>query len=294
MSGAIAGTAILNTKPEEKLQTITLTVNNKCNLKCSHCYLQDDDTGFVDSEILNKVIKSTAKHIVIVGKEPLADIEKTSQTIQLLNENGKQVSMVTNGINLHKMDRNILKMLKYIDISMDGGPKTYSRSNYETILKNLELHPNTNILHTIYNENLENINDMLEVPHKIMMFSPYLITDNKGINTVTPASLKKIIKAFSKSKIKEYPNAYLMIDTYHLEQDKLTVSELETQIKEVGLEQNIILIKQDALEHGIVRVTHNGKILTPSDSLHTQRYDFTGREVGNIDEQYKEFCSVGV
>lgn len=289
MAGAIAGTVILNTKPNKKLQLVTLTVNNCCNLNCGHCYLQNgQDNSFVDDKTIDKVIESGAKHIAIVGKEPLLDLDKTTNLIYRLHDAGKKVSLVTNGILLHKLDKNALGILDYVDISMDGGPKTYSRGDYNLIERNLILHRKTNVLHTIYKENLDNINDMLRVSANIMLFSPYLVTQNSGNNSVTNVGLSDLLNSFSASNIRDYPNAKLGLDTYYAEQEKTSFNEIQKRIKEYKLKQNTFLFKNDSLEYGIIRVTFDGKLLSPKDSLHTNIYVKSGKSIKNIDSQFEQ------
>ena len=274
MAGAIAGTAILGTEPNRQFQVITLTVNNRCNLSCGHCYLQNGrDNRFVDDVTIERVLDSSPDHVAIVGKEPLVDVEKTSALIQKLckrdkNYRHKQVSMITNGLLLQKMDKRVLELLQYIDVSMDGGPKTYSRGDYASILNNLRLHPKINVLHTIYEENMGNINDMLDVPVENMLFSPYIVTQNNGRNTVTRGTLLNIIDAFDDSKIREHPFAKIGIDMYHVKQDDVSFDELEKKVKDCELEKNVLFFRRDPLEYGIVRVTYDGMILSPRDSLH--------------------------
>ena len=77
MAGAIAGTALVNYAPHtsKQLSTITLTVNNLCNLQCPHCYLQYDgeENKYIGSEVLEHLYKADFKHLVIVGKEPFVN-----------------------------------------------------------------------------------------------------------------------------------------------------------------------------------------------------------------------------
>ena len=84
MAGAIAGTALVNYAPNisKKLSTVTLTVNNLCNLQCPHCYLQYDggETKYISPSILEHLYNAEFKHLVIVGKEPFVN----TKTVLLL------------------------------------------------------------------------------------------------------------------------------------------------------------------------------------------------------------------
>ncbi len=291
MAGAIAGTAILNidSKKKNNLQTIALTVNNACNLICGHCYLQDGtNADYVSDEVVDKIIDSSASHIALVGKEPTVHLRKTERLIQKLSKAGKSVSMITNGLQLHKLNKDALMMLDYVDISMDGGPTTYTRGEYDKILKNLNLHPRTNILHTLYKENLENIDDMLQVPYTgVMMFSPYLVTNNRGENTVHRSELVDVIDSFAKSSVRSDKNAFLLIDSYHLEQEGILKS-FDDQPNGVFDDESGIFkgVIQDPLEMGIVRVNYDGRVLKPADSLHPLHYKQNSIPIGDVDMQY--------
>jgi len=292
MAGAIAGTLILQTHTKEQLDTITVTINNLCNLACDHCYMQlEKDGRFIDEKTIEAINNSSAKKIVIAGKEIGVKIEKSSEIINKFLESGKEVSAITNGTNLQWFNQELLNKLNYLDISFDGGPKTYSRSDYQKLINNLKGLKHVNALHTVYSENIENINDMLEVPGNTVMFSPYLETKHFGINKVSRIGLGEIIDAFGKSKVREYDNAIILIDTYHVSQDKESFEELEEKVKKENLENKVLFVKEDSLELGIVRVTYDGKIMTPANSLNPRLYNKKSLAVKNIDEQYKELLT---
>ena len=44
MGGVVSGSAIMIPKSTGHLHTITLTINNQCNLHCPHCYLKYSGT----------------------------------------------------------------------------------------------------------------------------------------------------------------------------------------------------------------------------------------------------------
>ena len=75
MSGAMAGSAIVGAQARrDSLGTVTLTINNVCNLSCAHCYLQyDGREGLIDQDVINHIFESDFERICVVGKEPLAN-----------------------------------------------------------------------------------------------------------------------------------------------------------------------------------------------------------------------------
>ena len=60
MAGAIAGTAILKASNlSDKLHTITMTINNECNMNCPHCYLHcENDKSLISQETINSIFKA--------------------------------------------------------------------------------------------------------------------------------------------------------------------------------------------------------------------------------------------
>lgn len=259
-------------------------------MNCPHCYLQTDQKSstWVDSSIIEKILRSEFKHLAIVGKEPLVSQDHVNKLILLAKEikkSGKTISIITNGKNLNLASSELLNNLDFIDISFDGGMKTYKQfrnGNFEKLKKNIqEIYnkgfKNINALHSVHNENINNIDDMMSiikiVPFKKIMFSPYIITDNFGNNTVTKITLEQLFERLSSSKIfMKSPQAIVNIDSFHLEQAKMTANELIELAKKYNLKEKLILHDKDLLPFGVVRITYNGKVLSPSQSLNPKVY----------------------
>jgi sulfatase maturation enzyme AslB (radical SAM superfamily) len=291
MAGAIAGTAILKAnKLTNKLDTITLTINNQCNMSCPHCYLQyKSNTNLINQNTINSVFKSDFKHIAIVGQEPLYDkvsIDILSNIVISAKESNKTVSIVTNGLNLLKLPQEIIKLIDFIDISFDGGPVTYKNfrnSDFHKLIKGVDyLMANgikeMNALHTINNRTIDFIDDCININKYAhfdnVMFSPYLITENFGSNNVESVNLLHLIDYLINNELfLKTDEAFLLIDNYHIEQDQILPSFLENIIREKNIERKIKLFKNDPIFHGIIRVTYNDIVLSPKESLHTKRYD---------------------
>lgn len=301
MSGAIAGTAILkNINPSDELKTITLTINNSCNLSCPHCYLQYNKKNILLSEqTINSIFKSDFKHLAIVGKEPLVNYESTQLVQSLIKKckkMGKSISLITNGTGLENYGELLLDGVDYVDVSFDGGPQTYDinrKGKFHKIVKAINVLQEKskivfNALHTIHSDNLENIDDMLELKHyadfSIIMFSPYLRTYNDGTNNVSSINLEGILKKLStSSSFRKTTNAYLLIDTYHLQQNAISKELVEHLISQYSLESKIKLFAKDALLYGIIRVTFDDLVLTPEESLHPLNYVDTLRQASTLD-----------
>lgn len=288
MTGAIAGTAILNVKPNKgKLHTVTLTVNDYCNLDCSYCYLRaETNNHFVREDVLRRLEHSEFGHLAIVGKEPLAsknDTEKTLDIVRRFREKGISVSLITNGIGL-KHIREAPTGLDYIDVSFDGGPETFKvreKISYQELKENIQrigsYGVRFNALQTVYSQNLNQIGSMMAIREiediNTILFSPYLDTRNYGQDGVSKAALNKLLEAFSDSRrFREDANSLSLIDRFHVEQDSIDFTQIKNQIRMYGLENKVRVIEEDPLSYGIVRVTHDGLVLTPKQSLHVRDY----------------------
>lgn len=293
MAGAIAGTAILNCGLTNELDTVTLTINNSCNLTCPHCYLQYDDHGsIIDGEVLRAVCVANFRHLAIVGKEPLLDsasIELCDRIAERCVSLSRSVSLVTNGLGLLSVPPTLLKSLAYIDISLDGGPNTYHvyrRGSLAKIVAGLaHLAQNRfnqiNALHVLNDSSIEFLADMVKVSEMAefqkIMFSPYIRTMNHGTNEVKVVPLERILETLSRSSpFMEQANAFLLVDVNHLAQAGWTETEFTQLAARLGLVAKIRLISDDPLLYGIIRVTYDGFVLTPLQSIHTRYYRSVG------------------
>ncbi len=299
---------IKNIAQEKKLKLVTLTVNNICNMNCPHCYLQLDETSldWVNDKTLDKILDSDFQHIAIVGKEPLFNqehIDKLTSFSKKIKESGKTISVITNGKSLNLVSEELLNNLDFIDISFDGGKNTYSKfrkGNFEELKKNIQRiytlgFKKINALHSVHSENIDNIEDMMSVleiiPFNKIMFSPYLVTENFGRNTVSKVNLGELLKKLSSSKsFMEAKQAIINIDSYHLDQDKMTAKELVKLAEKYRLKDKLVLHNEDLLPYGVVRVTYDGKVLSPSQSLNPKKYSegLDLKDFHNVNEAWKK------
>lgn len=118
-------------KKQKRLNLVTLTINNSCNFHCPHCYLQveNNQPTYIGEETIDKLCESDFNSLAIVGKEALLNencVKKLEKLVLRLVKSGKKVSLVTNGKNLNLLGKILLKNLQFIDISFDGGEKTYN------------------------------------------------------------------------------------------------------------------------------------------------------------------------
>ena len=71
--GAFAGSAaLLCQNLRSDVSVVTLTMNNSCNLKCPHCYLQyAQKDAYVSHWVIDVIAQSAVEAVAIVGMEPL-------------------------------------------------------------------------------------------------------------------------------------------------------------------------------------------------------------------------------
>jgi MoaA/NifB/PqqE/SkfB family radical SAM enzyme len=261
--------------------------------------LSKKSSEWLEDHILNKVLNSDFEHLAVVGKEPLVNKEHIEKLIHLakkIKESGRTISIITNGKNLNLAKQELLGNLDFIDISFDGGKETYEifrRGDFEELKKQIQNIYNhgfkkINALHSVHSENINNIEDMMTIleiiPFGKIMFSPYLVTENFGENKVSKITLEKLFKKLSSSKsFMKSPQTIVNIDSYHLEQAKISPEELIDLAKKFGLKNKLVLHDKDLLPSGVVRVTYDGWVLSPSQSLNPKRY-FKGLELKNFED----------
>ncbi|MDR0331907.1 MAG: radical SAM protein [Dysgonamonadaceae bacterium] len=292
MAGAISGTAITNSLTlKQKLDTVTLTINCVCNYKCPHCYLDYISSNkYIDDNVIERLFHLDFKHLSVVGKEPFVDAvsrEISKQLIELCNEKNKTISFVTNGSNLGLLQDFNLEKIKFIDVSFDGGIqfyKQYRGGNIHSILETISLlHKKglreINALHVLSERTISYLNDMIELNSYFafnkMMFSLYLDTNSINSRTEKTLTLQKVFQTLrGNDNFMKSTNAFLLLDKYNfLVENELTIDDVEFYINKFELNDKILLVKEDPIEYGFVRITYDGLVLTPTDSLNTREYN---------------------
>jgi len=119
--------------PSTSPRTLTLVINNRCNLACRHCYLQVDkltDTelsleewGLVAHRMASATdtdaVSVTGKE-VFLGEKGISILETLSTTFQAAS-NAPRLGLISNATLAHRwLDRIFSLELDYFDISIDG------------------------------------------------------------------------------------------------------------------------------------------------------------------------------
>ena len=193
--GAQSGTLLWRNQLRNE-DTFTVLTNNTCNLACDMCYLGENIKPEILStsnmfriveEINNNPIIST---LGIVGKEPYVNkksTDLTNYTITHLRENGLKSSVITNGSKLNTLIPG-LSLPDYMDISLDGGPKTYGiqrktlsgkQGDYDEVMKGVEkvldshFRTEVSFLNTIYSLIIFSYDDQNYklIPHYFIVYA---------------------------------------------------------------------------------------------------------------------------
>lgn len=300
MAGAMAGTAILDAQLTNSLQTVTLTINNDCNLSCPHCYLQyDNGRSLIANDLISFVCDNDFQHLAIVGKEPLYDSSSRAvckKIAELAARSQKTVSIITNGLNLTEISPDLSKSLAYIDVSFDGGPSSYStyrKGSLRKLQRGLEHltrigFRDVNALHVLSTATVSKVDDMMRVKElfdfRRIMFSPYVQTSNFGSNSVDTVDLEGLLLSLSQSDLfMTEANAILIIGNESIHSESVNHLSVLQLADTYGMTSKIRYVSEDPLLYGILRVTFDGYILTPYQSLHTVNYSEVGLNISNAD-----------
>lgn len=291
MGGVVSGSSILNTmKESDSVMTLSLTVNNECNLQCPHCYLQiKKDTALIDIDLLKHVFEQEFDHLAIVGMEPLFDRRTASHTLRIAataKKFGKTVSVITNGFGLQFLGDDDCELFDSVDVSFDGGRNSYFNSrgaSFEKLVRVINaktvIGPKLSILNTITQENASQLEDMLalseHIAYRQMMFSPFLSTNSEGKIDSNELSLVKILQILGQSQaFFDDEKSFFFADKYHLDHEQIELSELCLIIQQLNFGAGKVrTLKYSPLVAGNVRLTFDGKFISPFDALHTATYN---------------------
>jgi MoaA/NifB/PqqE/SkfB family radical SAM enzyme len=289
MGGVMAGSAILGARTRrDTLGTVTLTINN---LSCPHCYLQyNGRRQAIDRSVITHLFSSNFDRICIVGKEPLVDRasgDVIEEIVKLCEANGKSASLITNGLNGRFLTDFTIRRLSWIDVSLDGGERTYESyrqgswsklhrsilSMYARGLRELR------VLHTLSKATLGSIEDTVETASalgaSLIIFSPYQPTRMQGRQTtmaISPLQMLEALEPFAHDE-----KVYLGFDAGYAAKFIDAPRAIEMASELFG--DRLSYVDADPINRGIIRVTYDGLVLTPFEAVHTDDYARIGRPV---------------
>lgn len=127
--GVLVDIAKKETEELPQLETVQLSLTNRCNLQCRHCAasattLEGEDplTTAELKTIIDKLISCRMKKLVLSGGEPLVRKDLT-EILRYIREKGKstKVSIMTNALLLNESNvKEIVENVDSVDISLDG------------------------------------------------------------------------------------------------------------------------------------------------------------------------------
>ncbi|MDB5470166.1 MAG: hypothetical protein JWR84_1726 [Caulobacter sp.] len=290
MAGAMAGSAILAAEARRTtLGTVTLTMNNDCNLACPHCYLQyEGRKGLLSQSTLDSVLASGCERVCIVGKEPLANRQSIAMVGEIARgavSRGKVVSMITNGLNARLLPAEIVRAFAWIDVSLDGGPHTYEayrQGSWSKLRAAISaLHEaglaELRLLQTVSRQTIGTIDDMLEAQSllggSMTIFSPYQTTRSSGVQGAAAIEPTEFLNALA--PFAQLPDVIVALDSLYTRQ----FPDIEGIIQrgEELFGDRFIFVDDDPIDRGLIRVTYDGLVLSPFEAVNTRDYAVRGR-----------------
>ena len=161
-----------------RLEVISLLINDKCNLNCRHCYLAgyNDESMSIGEwmKVCTGIFKDLSPSILcIAGKEPFFNIQSVelwSSIIELRNQfqpptsRNTKIGLITNGMNIDRFYETLLQYPPdYLDVSVDGKPEVHDQirgvGSFDSLKPNLlwlskNLPERIWITHTLFNNNI--------------------------------------------------------------------------------------------------------------------------------------------
>lgn len=115
----------LNNNYHEKLESVYISVTNRCNLNCRHCCVDANNVNDNNDpdiyNIIDKIISLNPKYIIISGGEPLIRNDILDILYYLRKNFNGIIELMTNALLINEKNINILeKSIDNISISIDG------------------------------------------------------------------------------------------------------------------------------------------------------------------------------
>jgi MoaA/NifB/PqqE/SkfB family radical SAM enzyme len=291
MGGAMAGSAICSAHSKANwLDMVTLTINNVCNLSCPHCYLEyDNHDSLIDWNDVQRVLASSFRHLCIVGKEPLANRASAALVTRIVEaavNSGRSASLITNGLNLPFLDTETLSNLAWLDVSVDASPYSYGPyrgGSYAKLSRGIKYAlrcgiDDLRILHTVSSANIEMLREMVstafDIGSRMVVISPFQITHAARDQRVAMVPPEELLRALGDTGFADDPRLRFILDVgylRHFSGDDV----VESATRMLG--ERFINVETDPIDRGIIRVTYDGLVLTPLESVHTADYPRFGR-----------------
>lgn len=303
MAGAMAGSAILNAQETaDRLRFLTLTINNTCNLQCPHCYLQyaAPEHGMLSRADKDHILASSFEYLCIVGKEPLANSASAAATAALIHaasDCGRKCTLITNGLNLPLLEAEALRRLDAVDVSLDGGPigyRAYRGGSFDKLRRGI-VHAHKHgvkslrILLTVSSGNLDYVDEAIEAARMLgaehIVVSPFQATRHQGRQSVDMVEPETLIETLAAAGAEGDCPIWLTLDRRYLACFDAPEA-LQRAAHVFG--ERLIYVDSDPVDRGMLRVTYDGLVLSPFESVDTACYSAAPRILRerSLDEWY--------
>ncbi len=114
-------------KESEELRPslLSLSINDECNLNCSHCIERDYKRGGDKSDLMKSRLEELPDKSVlwtsIAGKEPTTTPKRLEEIARIARPKSEKVILMTNGVALNEnLQKRLNGFVDYIDVSIDG------------------------------------------------------------------------------------------------------------------------------------------------------------------------------
>lgn len=189
MAGSCGG--IIPSVNTRRLQVVSVVVNNLCNLRCRHCYLEPEDIShqLLPAEwgsFFTSLFRDAVPDILtFAGKEVFADRVSSAVLFDAINQRNRiqgqhtrrtRIGVITNGTLLKPYRQQLIDNTPdWIDVSVDGTPQINDSVRGENAFQRLE--PNLRwlasemleriwITHTLMEHNSSHLNHLVETMNR--------------------------------------------------------------------------------------------------------------------------------
>ncbi|MEG0618407.1 MAG: radical SAM protein [Bacilli bacterium] len=207
-------------------------ITNKCNLKCSHCYLGNLSNELLSPDklmkIVNKIVKTNIFEVTISGGEALL-VSNLPLIVQNLINNNIKVNIFTNGMFLEDFLDKIFSKFNYhpssklqFFVSIDGEKETHEKirgigtfdKTINGIIKAIEYGYNITTNTVLSSINYTEIHNLYKFLLKIgvnkIQISNIIIDGNATENLRLNKNMKKHVLEGFKTILKDYPENRLL------------------------------------------------------------------------------------
>lgn len=163
---------------ESGLHILEIEITNRCNLSCSHCYVDNGQCRDMDKKTILQVIEESNRmginRLVLTGGEPLMhdNLFETANYAKALGI--PEIVLLTNGILINPNNAADLKAFDLVQLSLDYSPSTAitMRKDYlDTLLTKINLLKANKIkpllFTTVYKSLLPFLDEIISLAHSL-------------------------------------------------------------------------------------------------------------------------------